>query len=451
VRLSSGAADDSRLSRRSIVPSEKAALKRRSASVAPRVATSFFEPPSAPKPESPIRPGEGLASLSRALERLAQAAPERPNTGTGPRPSTSLGFVDRGTTEADSDDDDVPERLSARSKGKARADDTSHRPSGSGAGAGALKRPAVTPTPGSSAPPHKRRLSIGASGASAIPVRTPAAVGTSSTATFKTPVGPAATPKLLAGVNKVTAALGGAARNPFSQAARVPVPKKLFGAGQGFGSTGVMGARIAARASRPTSLPMVEASPVKGADTDAVPAGGADDRLEAPAFAPADGDVEMNEPGSAPGENAPPPLRRNASMRASRAMQSLSESLADAAAPHTPPTAVPPPTSTRQTRTRGAGAGAMGPPAAPVSGAGGSPAGESSAAGAGAARVSRRGGAKRPEQTLGVLSECTVFLDVRTDDGDDASEAFAQMLQVMGARVSLAGGSVATHGTNGAP
>jgi hypothetical protein len=39
--------------------------------------------------------------------------------------------------------------------------------------------------------------------------------------------------------------------------------------------------------------------------------------------------------------------------------------------------------------------------------------------------------------TLNVLKNCTVFVDVRTDDGDDAGGLFVQMLRDMGARVSL--------------
>ena len=43
----------------------------------------------------------------------------------------------------------------------------------------------------------------------------------------------------------------------------------------------------------------------------------------------------------------------------------------------------------------------------------------------------------RKPVTLDVLKNCTVFVDVRTDDGDDAGGLFVQMLRDMGARVSL--------------
>jgi hypothetical protein len=386
-----------------------------------------------------IKPGESLAGLSRALEKLAQPAPARPGA---PRPSTSLGFNERpgmkdSASEVDEADSEPEEQLSARSKARAR-EEASYRPSSSARPNG-LKRPATTPN---GPPPLKRRLSVGASGSSVIPVRTPAVAGPSSAGTFKTPTLPASATKPLSsiGANKVSAAINGAARTPFGQPSRVGGPsmiKRPFGAGPGWGTTGIMGARNTVRASRPTTLAMVEASPVKGAaDPDVAldSADGMDDRLEAPAFNGTNDDVEMSDAGSAREEEPSSDARpggwsKKASMRASLAMQGLNESLAEV--PHTPPSAAELPM--RQTRSRATGS--MGPPTAPVS-TSGSPAGDGSTT-AGPSRVSRSGRGKRAEQTLGVLGDCTVFLDVRTDDGDDASEMFAQMLLAMGARVGV--------------
>ena len=51
---------------------------------------------------------------------------------------------------------------------------------------------------------------------------------------------------------------------------------------------------------------------------------------------------------------------------------------------------------------------------------------------------SKKGRSKETKKviTLDVLKHCTVFVDVRTDAGDDAGELFIQMLRDMGARVS---------------
>ncbi|KAH9918813.1 uncharacterized protein B0H18DRAFT_882571 [Fomitopsis serialis] len=45
----------------------------------------------------------------------------------------------------------------------------------------------------------------------------------------------------------------------------------------------------------------------------------------------------------------------------------------------------------------------------------------------------------------GVLRECTVFVDVRTDDGDDAGGLFVDMLADMGAKVLTRVGQTCTH------
>ena len=50
-------------------------------------------------------------------------------------------------------------------------------------------------------------------------------------------------------------------------------------------------------------------------------------------------------------------------------------------------------------------------------------------------RVSTEGDEGTPEKMRGVLRDCTVFVDVRTDDGDDAGALFVDMLADMGAKV----------------
>lgn len=123
------------------------------------------------------------------------------------------------------------------------------------------------------------------------------------------------------------------------------------------------------------------------------------------------------------------------------ASAALSETLASM--PATPPEPAKPvlpesvPTHNRNTRSKAATT--MGPPATvPAPGTGkqsGSPAGGGPAQGA--KHVSKRGGATQQEPKLGVLKDCTIFVDVRTDEGQDAGGLFSEMLQGLGARVCL--------------
>ncbi|KAF4598126.1 hypothetical protein EYR38_006522 [Pleurotus pulmonarius] len=47
--------------------------------------------------------------------------------------------------------------------------------------------------------------------------------------------------------------------------------------------------------------------------------------------------------------------------------------------------------------------------------------------------------------SLSILDDCIVFLDVRTDEGEDAGELFLEMLQRLGARILSSVGSTCTH------
>ncbi|KAI0318532.1 hypothetical protein OF83DRAFT_1022245, partial [Amylostereum chailletii] len=47
--------------------------------------------------------------------------------------------------------------------------------------------------------------------------------------------------------------------------------------------------------------------------------------------------------------------------------------------------------------------------------------------------------------SLKVLKQCTVFVDVRTDDGDDAGGLFVDMLRGLGAKVLGRVGQTCTH------
>ncbi|KAI0684857.1 hypothetical protein C8T65DRAFT_593178 [Cerioporus squamosus] len=46
---------------------------------------------------------------------------------------------------------------------------------------------------------------------------------------------------------------------------------------------------------------------------------------------------------------------------------------------------------------------------------------------------------------LGVLKDCRIFVDVRTDEGDDAGGLFVEMLESLGAKIASKVGSRCTH------
>jgi hypothetical protein len=343
-------------------------------------------------------PGTSLANLSMALEKLSAPAPER-------RPNTSLGFNDRGGLSTDSEDDP-----------------------GTETGAGMVPRPSAIKRTSSSMSVESSASQPGAKRHQSL---------SSGTAPFSRPPNSAASSSLSA-FKTSSSSTTGASGKPASGSHNAfglggPPKKPLFGVGSGHGGAKLMGARAGMRASRAPALAMVEASPIKGAgDTD----GGqdlAEEQLPAPAFA--DEDVEME--AVATPERAPDGASvlangnsRGWKGRVSLASQALTQSLADM--PLTPP-AQPPPTHSRATRSRTA----MGPPAVPGAGsAESSPAGSSADAGRHVAR--RAGPAPAGDVNLGVLKACTVFVDVRTDEGDDAGGLFAEMLQGMGARVRIA-------------
>ncbi|KAI0692825.1 hypothetical protein BC835DRAFT_1222916, partial [Cytidiella melzeri] len=48
-------------------------------------------------------------------------------------------------------------------------------------------------------------------------------------------------------------------------------------------------------------------------------------------------------------------------------------------------------------------------------------------------------------KTLKILRHCNVFVDVRTDDGDDAGSLFVEMLKGLGARILGRVGPSCTH------
>lgn len=248
------------------------------------------------------------------------------------------------------------------------------------------------------------------------------------------------------------------------------VAKRVFGSGMGPSKPGVMGNRVFGKVSQKSSLPVVEGSPVKG---DGTP-------MEVDEAADSDGEVEVigvsmppppipfkvyRDPPSAASTSksaatggTPSPStgdlddiffdpmdvefdakvhdeawRRHPSRRASYVMHNLSQSLS--ALPDSPPK--------RKEK------GSMGPPPIP-----GTRTGLRSAVAStsskdsqgkttpGASEKSKQetnssgGSGKKKAPVLKILKSCVVFVDVKTDEGDEAGGLFVDMLKGLGARVS---------------
>ncbi|TFY55104.1 hypothetical protein EVJ58_g8458 [Rhodofomes roseus] len=269
-------------------------------------------------------------------------------------------------------------------------------------------------------------------------------------------------------------------------------------ASSGGTAAGFKGRRIFPRASKKSSLPMVEGSPVKGGGAESSGAGEAEEAINkvgASIIAQAvereqDADKSVCAEASETGEDssmpAPPPragadeppapeyanasaavaqtLKRDPTRRASLALQLVREAHStqppqtpiassskeqgnpSTASPalakrHTPATGAfrAPPTSFHPFNLRERPEPKSAPSVlkrsasgAHVSGKRGS--GEGSGSGNGT-----------PSKMSGVLRDCTVFVDVRTDDGDDAGALFVDMLADMGAKVLTRVGQTCTH------
>lgn len=234
------------------------------------------------------------------------------------------------------------------------------------------------------------------------------------------------------------------------------VPGNLKPGARGFGVgagafVGAARARTLQKASRKTSLPSVMASPVKGTGGEDAMDIAADDEsgpsTTAEAVTSGDMEVPLNdiEKGKARANDS---WISKASRRVSLASQALSQSL------NAPPLKANP------------GLGLMGPPATPTrkgrsasstypqskspnndtersspstrrttmslrnSAAG------SSKNGSGESKVSTAAAAASHPEGMKVLKDCVIFVDVRTDDGDEAGSLFVEMLEGVGARVS---------------
>ena len=248
--------------------------------------------------------------------------------------------------------------------------------------------------------------------------------------------------------------------------------KRVFGGGPGFQKSGVMGHRVFGKVSQKSSLPVVEGSPVKGGGTlmDMDQAVVSDDEVEVtggPMLPPPvpfkvfrdpqpeastskhpAGTGASSSPSAGLGDVFFDPMddefdakvhdeawRRHASRRASYVMHNLSQSLS--ALPDSPPkrkekgSMGPPPVPGTRTGLRSANSTT---PTSSKDTQGKTTSGPSSN---GKQETNGAGGSgKKKAPVLKILKSCVVFVDVRTDEGDEAGGLFVEMLKGLGARVS---------------
>lgn len=234
-------------------------------------------------------------------------------------------------------------------------------------------------------------------------------------------------------------------------------------------SAGVVGNKVFERVSKRSALPVVEGSPVKGGgNVQETPEDDRDESMGGPSTGFSHGVIDMdreplpertvdldlifgalnelgddNDGKGKSRQRHDDAWRKNASCRASLASQALSQSLSSL--PQTPPRKIkgsmgPPPVPGGYPGLRSASS------SYPSSSSSGTKAVETAPGalgrGTGAHVSSGRGESSNGKKKSGsgalkVLKECTIFVDVRTDDGDDAGSLFVDMLKGLGARVSI--------------
>lgn len=409
-----------------------------------------------------------LSNLSLALEKLNAPAPSRPNT--------SLGF----NRDAGGGSDDATEET--KSDG---AMDVDSEPKSKTAPKSASGQAA-----GSNASRYRRATTVGPSTISASSsVSKSGAPSTIPRTTSSVLMPPPPLPK--------TQAAGGAAdtgRKPINvnsgmvgsskgflfggKTGNRTASQKLFGVAPlpGFASRG---GRVVHRASKRTSLPMVEGSPVKGGEADedvpmedAVRDNEDDDTVVVGTSATPDTNPFAAGPSSTPdvpmeertpvagdgGETTRDTERqeranmwKNESRRASMALHQLAQDLS--ACPETPPRRAP------ATEGKGKGRAASSFPQDPKTAPGGlgkaggvgahvsrstrttrasAAAATATANNSPAATSSSQSTPQQPEpvhQSVRVLKNCVIYVDVKSSDGLDAGGLFVDMLKGMGAKV----------------
>ncbi|KAI0262569.1 hypothetical protein BC834DRAFT_939601 [Gloeopeniophorella convolvens] len=377
-----------------------------------------------------------LSNLSLALEKLKMPPPVRP--------ATTLGF-NRATDPAGQTLDPGKPPLKAK-------DDS------------AVRLGNVLPSNAKGAStPLKRAVTLGSissheANASASSSKLP------TTTTQPVPPPPKAAPPVKR-INVHTGMIAG--KNPFSKP-------------RGLTFTGVGNRRPFVKVSKKSSLPVVEGSPVKGGEVAQVadspgpplpalgemlpPALTSHERSDGQAVAPlplnnvepmdlSEAPAESSADGGADGERQEDGAEtwKHASRRASMASQFLQQTLAvlpSTPSPQKPSSlkgkAVERPQSgspsTRKLRSS-TSSNATNPRSAP----GGLPKGKGVAAHVSKSSSTVAGSSAAKTSSLKVLKPCTVFVDVRTDDGDDAGGLFVDMLRGLGAKIIGRAGQSCTH------
>ena len=397
----------------------------------------------APKLSSPTKPASmgsggpshpskhtGLSNLSLALEKLKAPPPSRP--------ATTLGF----TRHIDSATDAI-----GTSKKIPKAKDDSTACLGNGL-------PSSSKT---SAMPVKRAVSLGSVASLQPNGRAPGSTTTTLTAR------PSTLPPVVGSVAKISLNSG------------IVVGKSSFNKPRGFVYGGVGKRRAFEKVSKKSSLPVVEASPVKDPESSRA-VGGNPDELPLPsmtymlptastslekdssqAAVPAgpvgvepmnlqenfighvdipkvDGKVDGSLADA--GETELPDVWKDASRRASLASQFLQQTLAVLPSTPTPgsskSTAIVRPSSSSQgTRSGLRSMDVAGSRSAPRAASNNHDV-RAHASHSGATAVAS---SATKLSSLKVLKSCTIFVDVRTDDGDDAGGLFVDMLRGLGAKV----------------
>ena len=373
----------------------------------------------------------GLSNLSLALEKLKAPPP--------PRPATTLGF----TRDTDSDANAI-----GTSKNIPKAKDDSTIRLGNG-----------LPSSAKTATPLKRAVTVGSVATLQPNARAPGT--TTTTLTTR----PSTLPPTAGPVAKITLNSG------------IVVGKSSFSKPRGLLNGGIGKRRAFEKVSKKSSLPVVEASPVKGSENprgvdgspdelplpsmshmlptastsgekdsgvSAVPVGVEPMNLQEAFLGHVDipkADRKMDGNLSDAGEAELSDVWKDASRRASLASQFLQQTLAVLPSTPTPGSSkstavVRPPPSSQGTRSglrssnsldvagsrRAPGARSNGPDVRALD----------SHSGPTAVALS----ATKPS-SLKVLKSCTIFVDVRTDDGDDAGGLFVDMLRGLGAKVCI--------------
>lgn len=382
--------------------------------------SSFSKPPSSIKPASSLGPGEpphpskqtGLSNLSLALEKLRIPAPSRP--------ATTLGFS--------SDTRFVSNTLDAKNPPKAK-DDSAIR---LGHGFPSSSKPTATPL--------RRAVTVGPVAAS----ESNAHASGSGPSAFIAPRPAHPDPT----VKKINVHSG------------MIVGKNSLNRPRGFVFGGVGKKRPFDKVSKKSSLPVVEGSPVKGSQTmgsDEPPSPSTtkilaatlshkEDSGQAASTVPAavepmklqDAIAEhvsvfgSDDTSVEDGQTEPADMWKHASRRASLASQFLQQTLA--VLPSTPPpnasgskskAAERSQSSSQRTRS-GLRSGSKPDVVSPRSPQKTIPNGH--------AHVSKSS-STATSSSLKVLKSCTIFVDVRTDDGEDAGGLFVDMLKGLGAKV----------------